>query len=169
MHARIRGGEGTTVPGTLAAVSETDLLEPIRDVSHAVIHRLAPYVVEAGLAPSTFWPLHFLEIGESRHPGELARRLGVTAPASTSCVDQLVRLGYVQRRTSEEDRRQVVLDVTPKGRRALARIWERFDTSLGEALEGLPPSEIATTARTLRAIAARLREEGGTPALGRRR
>lgn len=139
--------------------SETDLLEPIRAVSHAIIHRLTPIVVASGLAPSTFWPLHYLDRGKERHPGELARRMGVSAPACTSSIDQLVALGYVVRRPSVDDRRQVVLAVTPKGRRALEAVWRRFDASLGSVLAGFRPEEIEVTARTLREIAERLRLE----------
>jgi DNA-binding MarR family transcriptional regulator len=146
-----------------APVSETDLLEPIRDVSHAVIQRLVPLVAASGLDKATFWPLHFLDRGNERHPGELARRMGVTPAACTSTVDQLVELGYVVRQRSEEDRRQVALAVTPKGRRTLDQVWRRFDATLEGVLAGIPREEIATTARTLRTIAARLRQEAPVP------
>jgi len=144
----------------LRAVSDTDLLEPIRDVSHAVIQLLAPQVVASDLGPSTFWPLHHLDRGTERHPSELARRLGVTPATCTAAVDQLVERGYVVRRPSERDRRQIVLVVTPKGHRTLEAVWRRFDASLREVLEGIPPEDIAVTARTLRTIAEQLRAEG---------
>ena len=146
-------------------VSDTDLLEPIRDVSHEVIQLLAPEVVAAELGPSTFWPLHHLDRGTERHPGELARRLGVTPATCTTAVDHLVAHGYVVRRPSERDRRQIVLVVTPKGHRTLEAVWRRFDASLREVLVGIPPEDIAVTARTLRTIATQLRAEGpGRPA-----
>ena len=138
---------------------ENELLEPIRDVSHAVIRLLVPHVIAAGMAPSTFWPLHHLDRSGERHPGELARRLGVTPATCTASVDQLVALGFVARRPSVEDRRQIELRVTPKGHRALETIWRRFDASLGELLVGIPPGDIAITARTLTTIASRLRPE----------
>jgi DNA-binding MarR family transcriptional regulator len=140
--------------------SETDLLEPIRDISHALIQMLAPQVVAAGLLPSTFWPLHHLDRGKERHPGELARRLGVTPATCTASVDQLVERGYVVRRPSEGDRRQIVLVVTPKGHRALESVWRRFDASLREVLAGIPDEDIAVTAQTLRTISAQLRKDG---------
>ncbi len=150
-----------------SVVSETDLLEPIRDVSHAVIHVLGPPVSAAGLAPSTFWHLHYLERGEERHPGDLARRMGVTPAACTSAVDQLVGRGYVVRRPFPSDRRQVVLEVTPRGRRALGAVWRQFDRTLRGVLAGVPSRDLAVTARTLREIADRLRtspaHEGGVP------
>lgn len=138
-------------------VSQADLLEAIRDVSPAIIHRLIPFAVAEGLGAPTFWPLHYLERGKDLHPGDLARRLGITPATCTWVTDQLVALGFVVRRPSPEDRRQVLLSVTPKGRRALAVIWKRFDESMDELLVGVPPRDIATTARVLRTIVDRLR------------
>lgn len=140
----------------LAKASDTDLLEPIRDISRALVHRLAPQLVAAGLAPSTFWPLHHLDQGHGRHPGELARRLGVSPATCTASVDQLVAFGYVVRRPSPSDRRQVLLAVTPKGRRALDSVWRGFDRSLRDVLRGIPFEDVRVTARTIRAIAERL-------------
>jgi DNA-binding MarR family transcriptional regulator len=150
------------------AVSETDLLEPIRDVSHTVIQLLAPHVAAAGLDPHTFWPLHHLDRGQIRHPGELARRLGISPATCTGSVDRLVEQGYVVRRPSEGDRRQVVLAVTAKGHRTLESVWRRFDRSLREVLVGIPPTKIAITAETLRAIAAQLRTRGAPLSKGAR-
>lgn len=137
-------------------VSETDLLEPIRDISHALIQRLTPLLEPAGLAKGTFWTLHHLDRGEESHPGELARRLGVTPAACTSSVDQLVASGYVARSSSANDRRQVLLVVTPKGHRKMESIWRDFDEVLRDILAGIPTEDVEVTARTLRTLAARL-------------
>jgi len=150
----------SSAPALARESPDTELLEPIRDVSHAVVQRMVPHIVAAGMVKATFWPLHYLDQGTTRHPGELARRLGVTPAACTSTVDQLVELGYVVRRPTEGDRRQVALAVTPKGHRALEQIWKGFDATLREVLVGIPSRDIEVTARTLRVIAARLKADG---------
>ena len=132
--------------------SEAAILEAVRDVSHAIIAHLMPQVAAEGLAPPTFWHLHYLERSGVKHPSELARRLGITPAMCTWSVDQLVALGYVARSPSSTDRRQVVLQVTPKGRRTLEAIWQRFDATLEEVLATLSAKDVAVTARTLRAI-----------------
>ncbi len=137
-------------------VPEAELLEAIREVSHAVISRLMPQAISEGLAAPTFWHLHYLDHSGVRHPGELARRLGITPAACTWSVDQLVALGFVDRRPSETDRRQVVLAVTPKGHRTLASVWRRFDASLSGVLATLAPEDVAVTAETLRTLARHL-------------
>jgi len=140
-------------------LTEADLLEAIRDVSQAVIARLMPQVVAEGLIAPTFWHLHYLERSGVKHPSELARRLGITPATCTWSVDQLVALGLVARRPSENDRRHIVLAVTPKGRRTLESVWRRFDASLDEALASLSPKDVTVTSRTLRVIAEHLRKE----------
>ncbi len=136
---------------------ENDLVMPIRDVSYEIIRLLVPHIVASGMAKPTFWALHYLDRSHEVHPGRLARRIGVTPAACTASVDQLVALGYVARRPSEEDRRQVLLEVTPKGHRALDGVWRRFDASLREVLAGVPADDLAVTSRTLAAVASLLR------------
>lgn len=154
-----------TMSAALAAreVTEADLLEAIRDVSQAVIARLMPQVFAEGLNGPTFWHLHYLERSGAKHPGELARRLGITPATCTWSVDQLVEHGFVVRRPSENDRRQVVLVITPKGRRTLEAIWRRFDASLAGPLRSLSPRDVSVTARTLQVLTERLRKEPLSP------
>lgn len=142
---------------------ETELLEAIRDVSHAILTRLNPAMAAEGLNPPMFWHLHHLERSGVKHPGELARRLGITAAACTWSVDQLVELGLVARRPSERDRRQVVLELTPKGHRTLEAVWREFDVPLREVLAPLASKDVATTTKTLRTVALELRA-GSSPA-----
>lgn len=132
--------------------TEADFLEAIRDVSHAIVARLNPSMAAEGFNPPMFWHLHYLERSGVKHPSELARRLRLSPATCTWSVDLLVGHGYVVRRPSERDRRQVVLEITPKGHRALESVWRRFDRSLREVLAPLPVKDVAITARTLRAV-----------------
>jgi DNA-binding MarR family transcriptional regulator len=139
-----------------AAHPEADLLDAIRDAQQALVIRLIPLVVQRGLGNQLFWMLWHLARGAQPHPSLLAHKMGITPPALTAIVDQLVEGGYVARRPSDEDRRQIVLVVTPKGRRTLDAIWSELDASLSGALEGLPREDVRVTARTLRSLSTRL-------------
>ena len=145
---------------------ETDLVTPIRDVSYEILRLLVPHILASRMAKPTFWALHYLDRSHEVHPGRLARRIGVTPAACTASVDQLVALGYVARRPSVEDRRQVLLEVTPKGRRVLDTVWRRFDASLRDVLSGVPAEDLDVTARTLASVAALLRTSGPEGAPG---
>lgn len=149
---------GNAVLPVLPAAS-SELLEAIHDAQQASVLHLVPEAIQHGLGAHQFWPLYYLARGTESHPGELARRLGVTAPACTAAIDQLVAAGFVARRGSETDRRQVVLAVTPKGRRTLEAIRRHFDHAVREAMTGLSLAEVEVSARVLATIAARLRTD----------
>ena len=77
--------------------------------------------------------------------GELAREAGLTTGAVTSVIDRLERAGYAARDADPQDRRRVLVRLTPKAMEAIGAIWgpetvehmERM-TSLSRAeLEGL--------------------------------
>jgi DNA-binding MarR family transcriptional regulator len=141
---------------TVRDVSKSELLEPIREMSYAILRQAKAPMVAAGMVPATFWPLHHLGEGHLVHPSDLARHMGVTPATCTASIDQLVELGFVVRRPDASDRRQVVLAVTPKGQRALESVWRAIDVALRGALDGISAKDVATTARTLDLIATRL-------------
>ena len=55
--------------------------------------------------------------------GELAREAGLTTGAVTSVVDRLVGLGYAQREADPQDRRKVLISLTPAALEAVYEIW----------------------------------------------
>lgn len=77
--------------------------------------------------------------GHRRCPmGTLARSLHVRMPTATGVVKRLVRAGLVRRIPRHEDRRHVIVELTPKGRRFIAQFqqvirarWEDVLRSLG--------------------------------------
>lgn len=58
--------------------------------------------------------------GTHATPGEIARRLGVSNSTATGLVERLADGGYIRRSHSTRDRRQVLLQLRPKGRRMMA-------------------------------------------------
>ena len=64
---------------------------------------------------------------------ELARRSHRTKPTMTVLADKLERLGYVQRRPSETDRRAFELHLTAKSRR-LRPVFERISDAMVAAV-----------------------------------
>jgi DNA-binding MarR family transcriptional regulator len=57
--------------------------------------------------------------GRTATPGEISERLGVTSSTTTGLVERLADGGYIRRSHSDEDRRQVLLQLLPKGRRMM--------------------------------------------------
>ncbi len=76
--------------------------------------------------------------------GTLARNMHGRMPTATGIVGRLGRAGYVRRRPKPEDRRQVIVMLTPKGhgfihafQAVVRRRWE-------DVLRSLEPAELAT-------------------------
>ena len=87
-------------------------------------------------------------------PGQLLNTVMLTSGAMTHRLDRLEGDGFVERRRDQNDRRGVLIRLTPKGRRIVDRIAEtRFaEAALIESV--LEPAEAATLARLLRKLEA---------------
>jgi DNA-binding MarR family transcriptional regulator len=73
--------------------------------------------------------------------GELAHRLGVSAPAASLLVDRMTEHGMVERRRDTEDRRVVWVQLTPAAQaiaNAMLGVWRERLTGF---METLPQSE----------------------------
>ncbi len=73
-----------------------------------------------------------------RPSSSLAAALGVAPPTATRMSDRLVRKGLVGRRTNARDRRQVMLSLTPAGRRLLDTVTEHRRQEIRALLDGVP-------------------------------
>ncbi|MYV91911.1 MarR family transcriptional regulator [Streptomyces sp. SID1034] len=68
----------------------------------------------------------------------LTRLLAASPPSVSRLVDRLQVLGFVERQPCRDSRREVMLRVTRQGREYLARLRERRDHVLLQALETVP-------------------------------
>lgn len=90
--------------------------------------------------------LGFLHEGP-RPAGEIATEIGLTPAAVTSLVDRPEARGFVERRRSETDRRQVLVAMTDAARKATLRYYGPIATD-GEALqEDFTTAELAVVHR----------------------
>ena len=79
--------------------------------------------------------------------GEIARRALDRAPDLTRMIDRLVRAGLVQRLRSEDDARQSIARITPKGRRLVASLHGRVRASQKMAEKRLTVKEAQELSR----------------------
>jgi DNA-binding MarR family transcriptional regulator len=63
---------------------------------------------------------------------DIAERLVLSRGGTTKVIDRLEELGFVSRQADPEDRRAVVVEITPEGREVLARARTVIDASLSE-------------------------------------
>jgi DNA-binding MarR family transcriptional regulator len=85
--------------------------------------------------------------GERATIGNIAQRLQIQHHSTVELVDRLVRRGWIQRRRDGADRRQVLLQLTPKGERVLRELALHHE----EELRNLGP-ELVSTLRRMMAV-----------------
>ena len=83
---------------------------------------------------------------------EVQRRILVESSSTTYVVDKLVERGLVRRRVGDADRREVLLALTPAGRRVTKRIFPTHAAALRHAVGALSPREQIQAARLLRTL-----------------
>jgi DNA-binding MarR family transcriptional regulator len=74
---------------------------------------------------------------------ELAQSEGLAQPTTTVLVRQLEQTGWVARVRDPDDRRAVLVSLTPAGAQALERYRTRYRALLRDRLEALPDEQIA--------------------------
>ena len=109
--------QGAAVP--VAGETATELL-----TAGAELSELFAEVVRrrSELTLAQYRTLAALRGAAAREPWELARAVQVSSPHMTSVLDQLVRLGLVERRVDTADRRRRRVVLTPAGRGRLRKV-----------------------------------------------
>src|SRR5437899_11319795 len=130
LHVVSRSEPSTAADRCARAILETVPL--VMRVVRAEMRRQGALVVSV----PQFRALAFVE----RHPGVslagVAEHLGVTAPTASTIVDRLVRRRLVGRVPDPEERRRVVLSLTPAGGRLFARLRARARRQVAIRLAG---------------------------------
>lgn len=95
------------------------------------------------------------ESGEKR-AGELARLLGIKAPAASSLIESLEVEGLVLRSGDAHDRRVAIISITDEGARTLRDAMAPRRELARRLLSSLPGEDVATLLRIQRALVAAL-------------
>jgi DNA-binding MarR family transcriptional regulator len=99
------------------------------------------------------------EAGE-RRAGELARLLGIKAPATSSLIESLEREGLVLRSHDEHDRRVAIISITDEGARILRDATAPQRELARRMMSSLPPEDVATLIRIQRSLVAAMTDMG---------
>ena len=88
-----------------------------------------------------FFLLAYLDQKEVLTMSTIAQKMGHTTAAASGLVARLENLGYVMRSVARDDRRKVMVCITPKGSTLVRRIREEMVGNLTKILEYLAPDE----------------------------
>jgi len=139
-------------------MTRTQLLDSVLLLSHLVQLDQERTLVSQGLTASrtaVLWNVHH---GGPQMQRDLARALDVSPRHVTTLVDELIDLGYAERREHPHDRRAVLVVLTDRGEK-LMREMDRQHRDFADALtEGWSDVDVEAARHTLDALAARLAE-----------
>ena len=137
---------GQTEPDVEAGHALFELAPRLTRLENAVLGSLTP--------PLTFRQYRLLERVSQGHTTvtALGRLATITLPAVSESVDVLVRKGLLDRRSSDRDRRESNLHLTPEGERCLEEAIELLAETASQILVGVPARRRATLARDVRAV-----------------
>lgn len=117
-------------------------------LSHIVLEMQRCFVLHLckELAPGNvsfpqFFLLAYLDRKEVLTMSAIAQKMGHTTAAASGLVARLENLGYVMRSIAREDRRKVLVCITPKGSALVRRIREEIVGNLMKIMEHLTPDE----------------------------
>lgn len=102
-----------------------------------------------GMTPSRMTALAVLAAEEPLRMGELAARLGISAPTVSRLVEHLAERGFLERVTDADDHRATRVRLSPAGRDGLAAVREHGASLLADRIAALDDAERTVLERAL--------------------
>ncbi len=90
--------------------------------------------------------------GATATPGHVARQLGITSSSATGLIERLSDGGYIRRSHSTRDRREVLLQLRPKGRRVMAGFRRLRQSRLTSLMKRLARGDLRRMTAALRTL-----------------
>ena len=117
--------------------SKAKLLDQVQGVSRQLRTHFARHLLETGLYAGQENVIELLAAEGALTPGAIARTLGVRPPTITKTVTRLEEQGFVARRPSESDGRQIEVFLTESGEAILESVAKARKSAEAEALSGV--------------------------------
>ena len=134
-------------------VSKWSAVLALQRATHTTLHLLSEQVADLGLTSAEVNALANLSDGAPRTVSALGRQVGAAPTTLTSVLDRLERRGHVTRGRHPSDRRALLIELTPAGRRAATTIRQAIGRLERHALAGFDAEAIAGLRAGLDALA----------------
>jgi DNA-binding MarR family transcriptional regulator len=149
------------MPEDQAADSSSEqVANSLRDLTLSYYRFIALASQKVKLGTTELVALGYLRDRGPLRAGQLGERLGLTTGSITALIDRLERIGYADRLRHPQDRRGVVVELTPTGRAEVGTLFELVAANVETALEGMSAGELDAVARFLRKINAAFERRG---------
>jgi MarR family transcriptional regulator, organic hydroperoxide resistance regulator len=131
------------------AIPKDRLAHIIKDVWRALVRALTVRLAEHGVSFGHWTFLRILWQEDGLTQRELSERAGVMEPTTFSAIKAMEELGYVTRRQTPENRKNVYVYLTAQGRALKDRLVPLAEEVNRVATRGVKPEDLAATRRTL--------------------
>jgi MarR family transcriptional regulator, organic hydroperoxide resistance regulator len=151
------------------AVPEDRLAHLVKDATRALVRALQMRLVEHGVSFGHWTFLRILWERDGLTQRELSEQAGVMEPTTFSALKAMEKLGYVTRRQMPENRKNIYVFLTSKGRALKAKLVPLAEDVNRVAVTGISPEDLARSREILLAIIENLaRDEAGSTNTARR-
>ncbi len=160
--------EGITRVGAMHSDVPTDVVRLVRltdFVARSMLNQLDAFFARHGLT-DTSW-LFLMSVytapGAMRSPTDISRVLAQSKPHMTRLSDGLLAKGLIRRTHSEDDRRRVLLALSPKGKALVTRLVPQVWAFQRQLIAGLSKEEVAQLSTLLARWLVQLDESPQSP------
>ncbi len=113
----------------------------IMEMQRCFVLHLSKELAPGNVSFPQFFLLQYLDQKEVLTMSAIAQKMGHTTAAASGLVARLENLNYVLRSSAREDRRKVMVCITPKGSALVRRIREEMVCNLMKMMAHLTPDE----------------------------
>jgi DNA-binding MarR family transcriptional regulator len=113
----------------------------ILEMQRCFLLHLSKELAPGNVSFPQFFLLAYLDRKEVLSMSEIAKKMGHTTAAASGLVARLENLRYVVRSAARDDRRKVMVCITPKGSALVCRIREEMVGNVMKILNHLTPDE----------------------------
>jgi MarR family 2-MHQ and catechol resistance regulon transcriptional repressor len=159
--ARTTSTQGGSADIELDRAATLQLLIAIARAVKAIEKAVRPHLASHGLAMTEFAVLEVLYHKGPLPLGEIRDRILVTGASTTYVVDKLEERGLMRRRGSGDDKRVVVGEITPAGRKLMGELFPVHVEHLRQIMAALSPQEKRTAIRLIRKLSQHANTIGG--------
>jgi len=151
------------------AVPEDRLAHLVKDATRALVRALQMRLAEHGVSFGHWTFLRILWERDGLTQRELSGQAGVMEPTTFSALTAMEKIGYVRRRRVAENRKNIYVFLTAKGRALKERLVPLAEDVNRVAVTGVAEGDISKTREILIAIIENLARDEARTADGTRR
>jgi MarR family transcriptional regulator, organic hydroperoxide resistance regulator len=151
------------------AVPEDRLAHLVKDATRALVRALQMRLAEHGVSFGHWTFLRILWERDGLTQRELSGQAGVMEPTTFSALTAMEKIGYVRRRRVAENRKNIYVFLTAKGRALKEKLVPLAEDVNRAAVTDIPDEDISKTREILIAIIENLARDEARTADGARR